>query len=108
MYLYAGISNSNNARTLHLQRMRLLFTARHDCFCSTRKVRDCIIPAFTQTSAHRVLVQGYRRVELSARDRQKYKAVRTVRGIQLLRDRYRYSHRFRRLTTRDRTIRPEN
>lgn len=33
-------------------------------------------------------------VELSARDRQKYKAVRAVRGIQLLRDRYRYPHRF--------------
>lgn len=48
------------------------------------------------------------RVELSARDRQKYKAVRAVRSIQLLRDRYRYPHRFPRLTARDRTIRPEN
>ena len=72
------------------------------------KYRDYIIPAFTQTSVRRVPVQGYRRVELSARDRQKYKAVRAVRGIQLLRDRYRYPHRFHWLTARDRTIRPEN
>jgi len=80
-----------------------------DYFRSMRKVQrlhySCI---YTNERTRRVPVQGYRRVELSARDRQKYKAVRAVRGIQLLRDRYRYPHRFYWLTARDRTIRPEN